>query len=72
MPHKMKYYTELEGYNRKKREEMEADMNDAHVRAAVAKKNRIARMSPTEVGELQAYNYATSMYLAGFSGERVL
>jgi len=72
MPHKMKGYTELEGYNRKRREEMENDINDAHVRAAVDRKHRIAKMTPDEIGKLQAVMYATSMYLAGFSGERVL
>ena len=72
MPHKMKGYVQLESYVKKKREEAENDMNDAHVKAAVARKNRIARMSPSEVEKLQAVMYATSMYLAGFSGERVL
>ena len=72
MPHKMKGYVQLESYVKKKREEAENDMNDAHVRAAVERKHRIARMSPAEVGKLQAVMYATSMYLAGFSGERVL
>jgi len=68
MPHEMVGFKELKSFNDRKREEE----NSKYVKAAVDHKNTMAKMSDKDRGRWQAYNYATSMYLLGFSGERAL
>jgi hypothetical protein len=72
MPHDTKGFKELQSYNQKKRAEMNADMNVQRVQAAVNEKRRILKMTPAEIGKLQATMYARSMCLSGLSGDRVL
>lgn len=72
MPHEMKGFSELKQYNAQKRDEMSESMNVQRVHAAVNEKRRILKMTPAEIGKLQATMYARSMYLSGLSGERVL
>jgi len=69
---KMKGYAELKGFADKKRDDMSESMNVQRVQAAVNEKRRILKMTPAEIGKLQATMYARSMCLSGLSGDRVL
>lgn len=65
MPHEMKGFRGFKSFNDRKREED----NDKHIKAAIEAKKRIISMTPVEVGKLQAYAYAKSLYLSGLTRE---
>jgi len=69
MPHEMVGFKELKSFNEKKREMFKHsdDITTQHINAAVERRKRIAVMTPTEIGKLQACAYAKSLYLSGMS-----
>lgn len=74
MPHEMVGFKELKGFNDKKREEMKSEVcgDNKYIAAAVRTKSTMARITPAEVGRLQAWSYSRSLYMSGLSVDRVL